>query len=66
MKNLEMMSEVNVKFKVTQNGMHHSAIPRGIHTPNLGFLLYKQYRLYAPDTIILKTTSEVKVTVIRK
>ena len=38
MKNLEMRSEVNVKVKVTQNGMHNSAIPREIHTPNLGFL----------------------------
>ena len=25
-----MRPEVNVKVKVTQNGMHHSAIPRGI------------------------------------
>ena len=32
-KNLEMRPEVNVKVKVTQNGMHHSAIPRGITTP---------------------------------
>ena len=37
-KNLEMRPEVNVKVKVTQNGLHHSAIPRGIKTPNLGFL----------------------------
>ena len=37
-KNLEMRPEVNVKVKVTQNGMHHSAIPRGINTPYLGFL----------------------------
>ena len=37
-KNLEMKSEVNVKVKVTQNCMHHSAITRGIHTHNLGFL----------------------------
>ena len=29
MKNLDMRPEVNVKVKVTQNGMHHSAIPRG-------------------------------------
>ena len=28
MKNLEMRSEVNVKVKVTQDGIHHSAIPR--------------------------------------
>ena len=33
-----MRPEVNVKAKVTQNGMHHSAIPRDISTPNLGFL----------------------------
>ena len=39
-KNLEMRSEVNVRLKVTLNGMHHSAIPRGIHTPNLGFMLF--------------------------
>ena len=29
---------MNVKVKVTQNGMHHSAFPRGMNTPNLGFL----------------------------
>ena len=37
-KNLEMRPEVNVKVKVTQNGMHHSAIQRGITTLHLGFL----------------------------
>ena len=37
-KNLEMRLEVNVKVKVTHNGMHHSAIPREINTPNLEFL----------------------------
>ena len=36
--NLEMSPEVNVKVKVTKNGTYHSAIPRGINTPNLGFL----------------------------
>ena len=36
--NLEMRPEVNVKVKVTQNGTHHFTIPRGINTPNLGFL----------------------------
>ena len=36
MKKLEMRPAVNVKL--TQNGMHYSVIPRGIHTPNLGFL----------------------------
>ena len=63
MKNLEMRPEVNVK--VTQNGMHHSAIPRGITTQNLGFL-HHIYRRYALVTIILKTRSEVKVTVTQK
>ena len=33
-----MRPEVNVKVKVTQNGMHHSAIQKGITTPNVGFL----------------------------
>ena len=37
-KNLEIMSEVNVKVKMTQNGMHHSTIPRGIHTPERALL----------------------------
>ena len=49
-----MRSEV--KVKVTQNGMHHSAIPRGIHTPNLGFLpqmkkVNKQCLLDTPRTV---------------
>ena len=33
-----MRPEVNVKVKVTQNGMNHSAIPRELNTPNLVFL----------------------------
>ena len=32
MKNLEMRSKVNATVNVTQNDMHHSAIPRGIQT----------------------------------
>ena len=30
-----MWSECNVKVKVTQNGMHQSPLPRGIHTPKI-------------------------------
>ena len=30
--------EVNVKDKVTQDGMHHLAISRGVNIPNLGFI----------------------------
>ena len=30
--------KVNVKVKMTKNGMHHSVISREILTPNLGFL----------------------------
>ena len=56
MKNLEMRSEVNAMVKVTQNGMHHSARPRGIHTQTLG-LLPQINRLYAPDMIILENRS---------
>ena len=37
-KDLDMWSEVNVMVKVTQNGMHLSAIPRVVLAPNLGFL----------------------------
>ena len=55
-KNLEMGPEVNVKVKVTQNGMKLSTIPRGINTPNLGFLHQIMWR-YVPDTIILETRS---------
>ena len=47
------------------NGTRHSTIPRCIHTPNLGFLSQIKKR-YAPDTIIIKTRSEVKVTVAQK
>ena len=54
-----MRQNVNVKVKVTQNGMHYSVIPRGIHTPNLGFLPQIIYRLYAPDPIILETGSYI-------
>ena len=49
--------KINVKVKVTQNGMHYSVIPRGIYTPNLGFLTQIIYRLYASDPIILETRS---------
>ena len=42
--------------------MRHSGIPRCTHTPNLEFLPQENKR-YAPDTIILKTRSEVKVKV---
>ena len=45
MKNLEMRPEVNVKVKVTQNGMHHSAIPRGMKKVN------KQCLLDTPRTV---------------
>ena len=45
-------------------GTRHFVIPRCIHTPNLKFL--PQIIWYALDTIILKTRSEVKVTVTRK
>ena len=37
-KTLEIRSGVNVKFKVRQHDMYHSAIQRGIHTLNLEFL----------------------------
>ena len=46
-----MRPEVKVKIKVTQNGMHHSTIPRGIHTPTSNNIRY------APDTIDLETRS---------
>ena len=36
--NMEMRSEVNFNIEVNQNGMQHSTIPSGIHTPILGFL----------------------------
>ena len=42
--------------------MRHFVIPRCIHTPNFKFLP-QIYKRYAPDMIILKTRSEVKVTV---
>ena len=54
--NLEMRPEINVKVRVTQNGMHNSAIPKGIHTPNWDSYI-KEYRRYAPDMIILVTRS---------
>ena len=73
---LETRSEV--KVTVTKNGTRQSVIPRCIHTPNChqrciytyqiwNFYL-KEYKRCAPDTIILKTRSEVKVkvTVTRK
>ena len=55
MKILEMRSEVNDRVKVTKNGMHHSTIPGGIHTPTSNNIGY-----YAPDRIILETRSQVK------
>ena len=72
---LETRSEV--KVTVTKNGTGQSVIPkcictpnchqRCIYTPNLEFLP-QRYKRCAPDTIILKTRSEVKVkvTVTRK
>ena len=42
------------------NGTWHSTILRCAYTPNLGFLSQKRH---APDMIILKTRSEVKVKV---
>ena len=72
---LETRSEV--KVTVTKNGTGQSVIPRCIHTPNChqrcfthqiwNFYL-KENKRCAPDTctIILKTRSEVKVTVTRK
>ena len=48
-----------------KDGSWHFAISWCMHTPNLGFLL-KWHERYASDTIILKTMSEVKVTVTRK
>ena len=72
---VETRSEV--KVTLTKNGTGQSVIPRCSHTPNchqrciytpkLEFQL-KEYKRCAPDTIILKARSEVKVkvTVTRK
>ena len=43
-----------------KDGARHFVIPRCINIPNLGFL---PQIIYAPDTIILKTRSDVKVKV---
>ena len=56
-----MRPEVNVKVKVTQNGMHHSTIPRVITTPNLGFL-----HQIIKEICSGQYRSEVKVTVTKK
>ena len=45
-----------------KNGKWHSPIPWCIYTPNLESYL-KEYKRYVHHTIILKTRSEVKVTV---
>ena len=68
---LETRSEV--KVTVTKNGMGQSVIPRCIHTHQIatrdafthqtGNFYLKEYKRCATDTIILKTRSEVKVTV---
>ena len=52
-----MRPEVNVNVKVTQNGMHHSAIRRGINKNQIWDSYIKLYGRYAPDTIILETRS---------
>ena len=54
-----MRPEVNVKVKVTQNGMQPK---RNRHT-KFGIPTSKNYGRYAPDTIILETRSYVKITV---
>ena len=54
-----MRSEV--KVKAIQNGMQHSAIPRGIHAPNLGFLP----QIYAPDAIILASQDHCDLKMVR-
>ena len=48
--------------KGPKDGARHFVIPRCINMPNLG-LLPQKYRRYAPDTIILKTRSDVEVKV---
>ena len=57
-----MRPEVNVKVKLTQNGMHHSATQEE-STHQIWDSYIKKYRRYAPDTIILETRSKVKITV---
>ena len=47
-----MRSEVNVKVKVTQFGMHHSPSHEE-STQKLWHSYLQLYRQYAPDTIIL-------------
>ena len=48
---------------MTQNGMHHSAIPRGNITPNLGFLHQIIQEICTDSMQFLKTRSEVKFKV---
>ena len=61
-----MRPEVNVKVKVTKTGMHHSAIPRGINTPNLGFLhqIIKEIcarHYYSRNKVIGQDLSDLKM-----
>ena len=61
-----MRPEVNVKVKVTQNGMHHFAIPRGINTPNFGFLHQTIWEIcsrhdYSRNKVIGQDHSDLKM-----
>ena len=46
--------------------VHDTQISQDASTPKTWNSYLKEYKRYAPDTIILKTRSEVKVTVTRK
>ena len=46
--------------------VHDTPLSQGASTHQIWNSLLKEYKIYAPDTIILKTRSEVKVTVTQK
>ena len=59
--------EIRSRSQWPKNGMTHSSILRGIHTPNMGFLPQRKYReilantFYNPGIFILNIGPDKKI-----